>query len=217
MAQKMLMTEDEYKASGMYFGMKQRTAQMKDFIYRIRPDGLSLLDISKIDQRIRGAAKLIANSHRVLIISRKNIAQEPIKKFCEVTQTGSVTGRFMPGTLTNSSYKKFVEADLILVVDPQVDYQALKEAVDARVPVIGVCDSYNDTKNVDFVIPCNNKGVRSIVTMFWLLARETMKEKGLIKKDEDFKYKVDDFASGMPLDGSDEDEGDEEGEENEDE
>lgn len=212
MAEKLLMSDADYKASGMYIGMKQRTAQMKEFIYRIRPDGLSLLDIPKIDERIKVAAKMIARSKNVLIVSRKSLAHEPIKKFGEVTDSSFLVGRFMPGTLTNPSYKKFVEADLILLADPQTDYQALKEAVDARIPVIGVCDSYNDTRDVDLVIPCNNKGARSLVTLFWLLARETLKAKGKISSDEEFKYKIEDFANGMRLD-----EGYREGREDEDE
>ena len=133
MAQKMLMTDAEYKASGMYIGMKQRTAQMKDYIYRIRPDGLSLLNITKIDARVKTAAKLIARSGKVMIVARKSLAHEPVRKFGELTGVHTVTGRFMPGTLTNPSYKKFYEADLILVVDPETDYQAVKEAVNARI------------------------------------------------------------------------------------
>jgi small subunit ribosomal protein S2 len=202
MAEKLLMSEAEYKTSGMYIGMKQRTAQMKEFIYRIRPDGLSLLEISKIDERIRIAAKMIARSKKPLIVSRKNIAHEPIKKFSEIVNSSFLVGRFMPGTLTNPSYKKFIEADLILLTDPQIDYQALKEAVDARIPVISVCDSYNDTKDIDLVIPCNNKSARPIVTLFWLLARETLKAKGEISSNEEFKYKIEDFANGMSLDES---------------
>jgi len=200
MTEKMLMSDADYKASGMYIGMKQRTAQMKEFIYRIRPDGLSVLDIPKIDHRIRVAAKMVARSRNVLVVSRKSLAQEPIKKFGEVTGASFVIGRFMPGTLTNPSYKKFVEADLIFISDPQTDHQALKEAVDARIPVIAVCDSYNDTKDVDVVIPCNNKGARSLVTLFWLLAREVLKERGEISSDEEYKYKIEDFANGMQLD-----------------
>jgi small subunit ribosomal protein S2 len=212
MANKLLMTDAEYKSSGMYIGMKQRTAQMREFIYKIRPDGLSLLDIEKIDQRVRSAAKFIARSKKVIVIARKNIAHEPVKKFGELTGVDVIVGRFMPGTLTNPSYKKFTEADVVLIMDPESDYQALKEAVDARIPVIGVCDSYNDTKNVDLVIPCNNKGPRSIVTLFWLLARETMKEKGQIKSDDEFTQKIEDFANGMKLDQDYREDGEEEDE-----
>lgn len=204
MAQKLLISDADYKASGMYIGMKQRTAQMKEFIYRIRPDGLSLLNISKIDQRIRSAAKFMARTDRVLVVARKTIAHEAVKKFGEITGARVVTGRFMPGSLTNPSYKKFYEADVVLIVDPLTDYQALNEAVKARIPVIGICDTFNDTKNIDLIIPCNNKGARALVTFFWLLAREFLKEKGKIKSDDEFSYKIEDFAGGMKLDSQEE-------------
>lgn len=199
MAQKLLITDSEYKASGLYIGMKQRTAQMKDYIYRIRPDGLSLLNISKIDQKIRSAAKLMARAGNVMVVARKNVAHEAAKKFGELTGTRVVIGRFMPGTLTNPSYKKFYEADVVLLVDPLSDYQALKESVKARIPIIGICDTFNDTKDIDLVVPANNKGVRSLATLFWLLAREILKEKGKIKNNEEFSHKIEDFAGGMQL------------------
>lgn len=199
MAQKLLITDSEYKASGLYIGMKQRTAQMKDYIYRIRPDGLSLLNIGKIDQKIRSAARLMARAGNVMVVARKNVAHEAAKKFGELTGTRVVIGRFMPGTLTNPSYKKFYEADVVLLVDPLSDYQALKESVKARIPIIGICDTFNDTKDIDLVVPANNKGVRSLATLFWLLAREILKEKGKIKNNEEFSYKIEDFAGGMQL------------------
>lgn len=200
MAQKLLITDSEYKASGIYIGMKQRTAQMKEYIYRIRPDGLSLLNISKIDQKIRAAAKMIARLEKAMIIGRKTVVHEPLRKFSEITGTQAVVGRFMPGTLTNPSYKKFYEADVVLIVDPLSDYQALREAVKARVPVIAICDTFNDTKDIDLVIPSNNKGIRALATLFWLLAREVLKEKGKIKDYDEFTYKIEDFAGGMRLD-----------------
>lgn len=190
------MPDSDYKASGMYIGMKQRTAQMKDYIYRVRPDGLSLLDINKIDQRLRTAARFLARKQKIIVVSRKGVAKDAIEKFGEVVGANVVTGRFMPGTLTNTSYKKFYEADAIVVVDPLTDHQALNEAVKARIPVIAVCDTPNDTRNVDIVIPSNNKSVKSLATLFWLLSREVLKQRGDIEEDAQFAHKIEDFAGG---------------------
>ena len=128
MTQKLLISDSEYKSSGIYIGMKQRTSQMKDYIYRVRPDGLSLLDINKIDERIRSVSKFLSKNKNILIVGRKNISHNVIKKFGEIIDSNFVAGRFMPGTLTNPSYKKFYEADVVIVVDPQTDYQAVNEA-----------------------------------------------------------------------------------------
>lgn len=191
---KLLIPREEYLASGIHIGMKQRTAQMKEFIYKIRPDGLSVLNLSKVDQKIRVAAKFLSKLKKVLIVSRKPVAIDSIKKFGGVIDAKIVSGRFMPGTLTNPQYKKYFEADAVIIVDPLVDYQALKEAVKARVPVIGVCDTFNETRDIDIIIPANNKGKKAVATLFWLMAREILKERGVIKSDEEFNYKIEDFG-----------------------
>ena len=197
MPTKLLMPKEEYLASGIHIGMKQKTDQMKEFIYKIREDGLAVLNLSKIDERIKTAAKFLSRLDSILIVTRKTIAFDPIKKFAEVINARVVTGRFMPGTLTNPTYKNFFEARAIVIVDPLSDIQALQEAVKARVPVVAVCDTFNEVKDIDFIIPANNKGKRSIATIFWLLAREILKEKKQIESDKDFKYEIKDFE-GTP-------------------
>src|SRR5438093_1794267 len=124
---KLLLSRQEYLASGIHIGMKQRTKQMAEYIYKIRPDGLAVLNLRKIDERIRVAGKFLARFQKILIVARKSIAHEVAKKFAEIVGAEVVTGRFMPGTLTNAQYKKFFEADVVFVVDPLTDYQALKE------------------------------------------------------------------------------------------
>lgn len=197
MPSKLLIPRQNYLASGIHIGMKQRTAQMKNFIYKIRPDGLAVLNLNKIDQRIRTAAKFLSRLQSILVVGRKSIAHDPIKKFGEIVGAEVITGRFMPGTLTNPKYKKFFEADAILITDPLTDYQALQEAVTARVPVVAICDTFNETKDVDLIIPANNKGKKSVAILLWLLSREIMKERGQIKSYDGFNHKVEDFM-GSP-------------------
>ncbi|MBU5537327.1 MAG: 30S ribosomal protein S2 [Candidatus Aenigmatarchaeota archaeon] len=193
MPAKLLLPKEEYLASGIHIGMKQKTDQMKEFIYKIREDGLAVLNLSKIDERIKIAAKFLSRLENILVVTRKSIAFDIIKKFGEVINARVVTGRFMPGTLTNPTYKNFFEAQAIVVVDPLTDIQALQEAVKARVPVVAICDTFNEVKDIDLIIPANNKGKRSIATIFWLLAREILRERGVIKSDKDFKYEIKDF------------------------
>lgn len=190
---KLLIPREEYLASGIHIGMKQRNAGMKEYIYKIRPDGLSVLNLQVVDERIKTASKMIARAKNVLIVGRKTASHDPARKFCEATGSSCIVGRFMPGTLTNPTYRKFYEADVILIVDPQTDHQALSEAVKARIPIIGICDTFNDTKNIDLVIPANNEGKKSIATLFWIMAREVLKERGTIKSDEEFTGKIEDY------------------------
>jgi len=175
--------------------MKSKTKDMEKFIYKVREDGLAVLNLSKVDERIRVASKFLARAKKILVVGRKVNAHAPVKKFAEVVGCDYVAGRFMPGTLTNPNYEKFIEPDVILITDPLSDRQALKEAVKARIPVVALCDTFNETKNVDLVIPVNNKGRKSLALIYWLLAREILKERGIIKSNEEFKYKVEDFMA----------------------
>jgi len=194
MISKLLIPREEYLASGIHIGMKQRTGDMKEFIYKIRDDGLSVLNLSKVDERIRIAAKFISRCNKVYAVGRKGAVQEAVKKFGEIIGAKVSVGRFLPGTFTNPNFKNYFEADAVLVSDPLIDYQVMKEAVTARVPIIAICDTFNETRDIDLIIPANNKGKKALSTLFWLLTKEILKERGTIKSDEEFKYKVTDFG-----------------------
>ena len=192
-----LVSRQKYLASGIHIGMKQRTKQMRQFVYKIRPDGLAVMNLKTIDERIRLAAKFLSKNERIVVVSRRGIAHKAIEKFAEVVGAKAVKGRFMPGTLTNPNYEGFYESDVIIVVDPMSDYQAVREAMTARIPIVAVADTFNETNNIDLVIPANNKGAKSIATLFWLLAREILKERGKLKSDEEYSHKIDDFMKEM--------------------
>lgn len=190
---KLLILRQQYLASGIHMGMKLRTEDMREFIYKIRPDGLAILNLRKIDERIRIASKFLARSKNIVVASKKSPVQKGVKKFAELIKAQAFIGRFLPGTLTNPSFERYMEADVVFIFDPIVDKQALEEAVKARVPVVAICNSSNETRNVDLIIPANNKGKGALATLLWLLAREILKERGEIKSDRDFKIKVEDF------------------------
>jgi small subunit ribosomal protein S2 len=194
MPEKLLMPREEYLASGIHIGMKQRTADMKPYIYKIRSDGLAVLNLGLIDERIKTAAKMLSKCKNILAVGRKFISHDVVKKFAEAIGAKCIVGRFLPGTLTNPVFKNYFEADVVLISDPLIDHQALKEAVTSRTAVIAVCDTFNETRHIDLIIPANNKSRKSLGTLYFLLAREILKERGEIKSDSDFKYKLEDFA-----------------------
>ena len=190
-----LVPLDQYLSAGIHIGTQRKLNDMKKFIYKIRPDGLSVLDVSAIDQRIRAVSTLIANYNpeKVMIVCARDVGKPAVKKFCDLTGTTPIITRFMPGSLTNPSYSKYTEPELLFVIDPGADKQALAEALKIGIPVISLCDSNNMTQNIDFIIPCNNKGKKSLSMIFWLLAREVMLKQGKIKKADAFKYTVEEF------------------------
>jgi small subunit ribosomal protein S2 len=195
----LLIPEDVYLTSGVHIGTQQKSADMKEFIFKVRNDGLYVLDVKKTDERIRVAAKFLAqfDSQRILIVSARQYGQKPAKVFGKTIGAMVVAGRFVPGSLTNPILPKFTEPEVLFVTDPAADEQALREALNIGVPIIGICDANNETKYVDLVIPSNNKGRRALATVYWLLTREIMKAKGQVASDEDFKMTVEDFEASL--------------------
>jgi len=43
-------------------------------------------------------------------------------------------------------------------------------------------------------VPCNNKGKKSLGLLFWILGREYLVNRKIIKKADDFKAKLEDFS-----------------------
>ena len=169
-----------YLTHGVHIGLKYRTSDMRPFIYKIRPDKLCVFEVSKIDRRIKVAAKLISrfNPKDVLVVSNRGYGKYPIKKFAESTGCVAITKRFVSGTLTNPNIETYAEPKLLLITDPSADLQAIKEAAETGIPTIAICDTNTRFKNLDFVIPGNNKGKNSLALIYLLIAREIARIKG---------------------------------------
>ncbi|MCZ7362311.1 MAG: 30S ribosomal protein S2 [Candidatus Methanoperedens sp.] len=189
-----IIPQDEYLTAGIHIGTQQKTKEMMRFVYRVRTDGLYVLDIQATDQRIRLAAKMLAkyDPSRILIVSARQYGHYPSEMFAKATGARAITGRFIPGTLTNPKLHIYVEPDILIVTDPSGDLQAVSEAVNVGIPVIGLCDTNNSTSNVDFVIPTNNKGRKALALIYWLMAKKTLEERG-----DTINYTVADFEAEL--------------------
>jgi small subunit ribosomal protein S2 len=195
----LLVQEDIYLTSGVHIGTQQKSADMKDFIYKVRQDGLYVLDVKKTDDRIRATASFLAgfDPRRILVVSARQYGQRPAREFSKAIGAPAFAGRFVPGTLTNPVNPGFVEPDVLLVTDPAADKQALNEALNLGIPIIAMCDANNETRNVDLVIPTNNKGRRALACIYWVLTREVLIARGDIKDPEDFKMEIEDFEAKL--------------------
>ncbi len=187
------MALDEFLSAGVHIGMKQRTKDMERFIYKVRPDGLAVLDVQTIQKRIETAGKFLSKYKKLMAVSRKPIGQRAVARFSEAVGAKPVIGRFLPGTLTNPSFRNYFEPDAIIVSDPAIDVQAIREAVKIRIPIIAFCDTVDETSNIDFVIPSNNKGKKSVALLYYLLAKEILKSRGV--PEGEIKIKASDFES----------------------
>ncbi|MCL4438048.1 MAG: 30S ribosomal protein S2 [Candidatus Thermoplasmatota archaeon] len=199
MEEELLLSEEEYQKSGVHIGTQIKSKDMQDYIFKIRNDGLYILDIKKTNHALIVASRMLSriDPSQILVVAQRQYAFRPVIKFSEILGTKSIVGRFIPGTLTNPQMKNYLEAKVVMVTDPLADTQVMKEARMIGAPIIALCDANNKTDYVDLVIPTNNKGRRSLAVIYWLLARQTLKSRGAIKDDSDFKYSVDDFEAQL--------------------
>jgi len=50
--------------------------------------------------------------------------------------------------------------------------------------VVALCDTDNSVSGCDIIIPTNNKGRKALTIIYWLLAREILKERGELSEEE---------------------------------
>jgi len=195
----LLLPIESLLSAGLHIGTKIKTKDMEPFIYRVRPDGLFVLDVKKTDERIRLAAKFIARfeSSKVVVASSRLYGRTPVQKFCEITHATPILGRFLPGLFSNPIHSNHLEASVVIATDPKADRQAVKEAALVGIPVVALCDTDNDSSNIDFVIPANNKGRRALATIYWLLARQVLREKGELPPDGNLSTPIDEFETRL--------------------
>ncbi len=196
--QELLVPEEEYQRSGVHIGTQMRSKNMLKYIYKIRNDGLYLLDIKKTNAALITAGKMLSryDPEDILVVAQRQYAYRPVKRFADAIGCKSSVGRFIPGTLTNPSLRSYMEAKIVVITDPMADSQVMKEAVKVGIPIIALCDANNKTDFVDLVIPTNNKGRKSLAIIYWLFAREVLKNRGKIAPDySDFELKVEDFEA----------------------
>jgi len=191
----LLLPQDTLLSAGIHIGTRMKTKDVESFIYRVRPDGLFVLDVKKTDERIRVTAKFLSRFEpaKVVAVAARLYGRTPVKMFCETTGATLIVGRFVPGLFSNPLYPNHIEPGVVLVSDPQADTQAVKEAASIGVPVVALCSTDNEFRDVDLVIPTNNKGRRALAVIYWLLARQILRERGEIPPDGELSYSIDDF------------------------
>ena len=67
----------------------------------------------------------------------------------------------------------------VIVVDPKMEYNAVREARRLHIPVFGIVDTDRDPDDVDFVIPANDDAVRSIKVILGVLNNAVCESAGL--------------------------------------
>jgi len=193
--EQLLVALDEYLKVGLHIGTKFKNKSMGSFIYKVRNDGLAVLNVQEIDNRLNVASKFLSkyNPEEIIVVCKRENGWKAVELFSKLTGIKTFIGRYPPGVLTNPNLDKFIEAKVLLVTDPWPDRNAVLDAIKIGIPVIALCDTNNNVNNVDLVIPCNNKGKKSLGLVFWVLTKEYLRIRGIIKSEKDLKIKLDDF------------------------
>ncbi len=192
----LLIDTNEYLKSGIHIGTKFKTKYMANFIYKTRPDGLSVLNLKKIDERIALAANFLTqyNPEDILIVSRRENGWKALRQVQKLTGMHVISGRYPPGILTNTNLDTFMEPKVVVVCDPWPDRNAVADAAIVGIPIIALCDTNNQSNDIDLVVPCNNKGKKSVGLVFYLVVREYMRKRAMLRSDEELPVKLDDFV-----------------------
>jgi len=186
----LLVPLDDFLKAGIHIGTKHKSKYMEPFIYKARPDGLLVLNVQEVNNRLKLLANFLSqyNPEEIIITARRENSWYAVGVFSELTGVRAFTGRYPPGMLTNMNLDIFVEAKMIFVIDPWIDKNAVRDSSKMGVPVVALCDTNNDSLNVDLVVPCNNKGKKSLGLIFYILAREYLKS-----RKKKFEGKIEDF------------------------
>ena len=195
----LLIDEDTFLTCGVHIGTKQKSKDMEPYVYKVRDDGLRILNVNLTSEKITEAATFLKDYEPkdVLVVSARQYGWKPAKKFADACGFVCIAGRFTPGRLTNPEMRFFIEPKVIVLTDPAADAQAFREAVNIDVPVIAMCDSNNLTTGIDIVVPGNNKGRRSLALIYWLMAREILRIKGELPADGELEETIDDFEAPL--------------------
>lgn len=189
--EELLVPVEYYIQAGVHLGTRAVTADMREYVYKRRADGIAVLNTKKIDEKIVIAANFLAkfNPEEIVFCCKREGCEKIVELFGKITKIKVFT-KYPAGIITNPSLVDFFEPKVMFISDPWIDSNALSDAVKAKIPIVALCSTNNVTQFVDIVVPCNNKSPKSIGLVLYLIAKLFLEKRGIkqdIKMEDFFK------------------------------
>jgi small subunit ribosomal protein S2 len=188
--EKTLVPLTDYLKSGVHIGTKVITPHMRPYVYRRRNDGIAVINTNLIDKKLKEMADLLSGykPEDFIVVCKREAGWHAVEKFSELTGVRVFTRKYPAGILTNPSLPNFFETEMVFICDPWLDKNALNDAKKIKKKIFALCDTNNYTFDIEFFAPCNNKSTKSLGFIFYLLAKEYSKARGIKTKinEEDF-------------------------------
>ena len=177
----MLIPLDDYVKSGIYLGTRVVTPKMKPFVYRRRADGLAIFNTDLIDERLKEGVAFLSkfDPKDVIVACKRQAGWKAAEMFGKITGIRVFTRKYPAGILTNTTLPDFFENELTIITDAWLDKNALNDTLNINKKVLMICDTNNFPRGTDNIIIGNNKSPRSLGVIFYLLAREYCKARGI--------------------------------------
>ena len=195
-----LVPIEDYLKSSIHLGTRVITPDMKEYVYKRRADGLAVFNTSLLDDKIKEGAEYLSNYEPkdIILVCKREAGWKAAKLFSQITGVKIFTKKYPAGILTNSNLEQFTEAELVFIIDPWLDKNALRDANNIRVPVLSICDTNNYTQGINKVVPGNNKSAKSIGILLYLMAKLYVEIRKLDVEVPEISQWIDDWDNLMP-------------------
>ncbi len=173
----LLIPKEDYIRYRMNKGELKKDKKLDRFIAWGTSAGRNMFSITKMDERIKVAAKFLLNKE-VLIVCTE-LDEKYCKKFGELIGA-KVISNYTASVLSNTGNKDFFEPDLLFVTNVDENWNAIQEAGLNRMPVVGYCNTNSDVNGIDVIVPMNITNKQALGVSLGLILNEMRK----LKKEE---------------------------------